>query len=290
MLQWLQSTWQTVYGVISNTVLTAFPLIHTILLIMAGCFGSMLYGKLKPALKDAFLRALGIFVILMGASQLWDSFFILQTAQFETTGTILVVVSLVAGYALGHAFALDRALGRFGVWLCRRFIKDKPRRTLKELKAMQENPDALPPKQETVLSAEGFLLATLLCAFSAPTIRSTLDSRTSEDALPLLVTLGFGIVVLFVLTAVYGISPVFGAIPVLAVEGILFLSYTLCGDLLTNALVNQFCLIGAVILIATGLGLGLGKRIRAANFIPAYLIPVVYGLVMLLVNKLVEAA
>ena len=58
----------------------------------------------------------------------------------------------------------------------------------------------------------------------------------------------------------------------------------------TNALVNQFCLIGAVILIATGLGLGLGKRIRAADFIPAYLIPVVYGLVMLLVNKLVEAA
>ena len=44
----LESTWKTVYGFISNTVTTTFPLLHIILLVMAGCLGSMLYGKIKP--------------------------------------------------------------------------------------------------------------------------------------------------------------------------------------------------------------------------------------------------
>ena len=138
------------------------------------------------------------------------------------------------------------------------------------------------------------MLATMIAAFGSPTIRGTLDCQVTEDALPMLVTLGFHAVVFFLLTALFSSNAVFAAIPVLAVEGLLLLVNTLWGNLLTHTLVNQFCLIGAVILIATGLWMGLGKRVRTAHLIPAYLIPVIcggiYKLVMLLVNKLIETA
>ena len=54
---------------------------------------------------------------------------------------------------------------------------------------------------------------------------------------------------------------------------------------MTPALVGQITLVGAVILIATGLGLGLGKKYRTANLIPALFIPAIYGLIILLAEK-----
>ena len=103
MLVWLQTAVDSVYGVISDTVLRFFPLINLILMIIAGCFGSLLVGKIKPALRDALLRGLGLLVLLMGCTELWNGFFVLQVGQFETTGTMLVVVSLVLGYGLPAA-------------------------------------------------------------------------------------------------------------------------------------------------------------------------------------------
>ncbi len=290
MPAWLQNTWTTLYGSISHVVISSFPWINLMVIILAGCLGTLLCGKLRAAAKDALLRALGVFVALMGASQLWNNFFVLQTGQFETTGTFLVVVSLLIGYALGRAFSLDLALGRLGTWIFSRFVKESTERKLAVARAVSQGLPIPEPKPSTIPSAEGFMLATMIAAFGSPTIRGTLDCQMTEDALPMLVTLGFHAVVFFLLTALFSSNAVFAAIPVLAVEGLLLLANTLWGNLLTHTLVNQFCLIGAVILIATGLWMGLGKRVRTAHLIPAYLIPVIYGLAMLLVNKLIEKA
>lgn len=289
MLETIQNTWLTVYGVISEAVISAFPWINVILMVMAACLGSLLCGKIKSAVKDALLRAVGLLTILMGASQLWNNFFVLQTGQFETTGTFLVVISLLVGYAFGHAFALDRAIGRFGVWLFRRFVKETPKQKIIRVEGTIQIQPAPEPKPDKLPSAEGFLLATVICAFGSPTIRGTLDSQMTQDALPLLATIGFHVLIFFLLTALYSANVALAAFPVLAVEGILILAGNLCGGLLTHTIVSQFGLIGSVILIATGLGLGLGKRFRTAKLLPAYLIPVIYGLVMLLVDQIIEA-
>ena len=290
MLDWLQSTWNTLYGFISQTVLTTFPLINTILVIIAGCFGSMLFGKIKPQYRDALLRALGIAAMLMGASVAWDGFFVLQTGQFETTGTILVVFALLLGYVFGDALAIDRALGKLGVWLHRLFMKKDPTVQAKEQKAPATEGAPVVPvlKEANKPSAEGFILASVLCALSAPAVRYAVESQLGEDAIPLLVKLGFDLLVIFLLAALYGSNVTFAAVPMLVVEGGLVLITKVWGDLLTPTLMGQLTLVGAVILIATGLGLGLGKKYRTANLIPAYFIPVVYGLVMLIVDKLME--
>lgn len=289
MLDWLEKTWNTIYGVISQTVLSTFPILNIVLVVMAGCFGSMLFGKLKTSVRDPLLKLVGIIAMLMGASVAWDGFFVLQTGQFETKGTILVVFSLLLGCVFGEGLAVERGIRKLGTWLCGLF--DKKART-----SQAKSPKA-PVTDETVnneLTAkkkagnEGFLLATVICAFSAPNIRCAIESQLNEDAIPLLVKLGFDILVIFLLAALFGSDVTFAAAPMLVVEGALILITKLWGDLLTPALVGQITLVGAVILIATGLGLGLGKKYRTANLIPALFIPAIYGLIVMLAEKAFE--
>lgn len=289
MLEQIEKLWDTVVVTIFNTVTSTYALLNLILVVMAACFGSMLFGKVKAPLKDALLRGLGVFTFLMGASQMWDGFFVLQTGQFEASGTVLVLISLLIGYFIGNAFTVERQIGRLGVWLCKLFYKKSDKKPVASQKATaKEVPSA--PQAESIPSAEGFMLAALICAFSAPTIRYTVESQLIGDAVPLLIKLGFDFVVFFILAAIYGTSVVFATLPLAAMEGILFFVYTVWGGFLTNALLDQLTMIGAVILMVAGLTLGIGKKTRAARFIPAYFIPVIYALVKLLVDKLLASA
>ena len=70
----------------------------------------------------------------------------------------------------------------------------------------------------------------------------------------------------------------------------MLIANALCGDLITNTLMNHLRLVGAVILVTAGFSLGSGKRVRAPRLVPAYLIPVIYGLAMLLATGAMEAA
>ena len=291
MLDWLEKTWNTIYGVISQTVLSTFPFLNIILVIMAGCFGSMLFGKIKAPVRDALLKTVGIIAMLMGASVAWDGFFVLQTGQFETKGTILVVFALLLGYVFGDALAVDRLFDKLGAKLSGLFTKKTPPAQAKDPKtpAPAEIPVAGTLQKGKPVGNEGFVLATVMCAFSAPNIRYAIESQLNEEAVPLLIKIGFDILVIFLLAAIFGSDVTYAAAPILVVEGVLILITKLWGDLLTPALIGQITLVGAVILIATGLGLGLGKKYRTANLIPALFIPVVYGLIMLLAEKAFEA-
>lgn len=280
MLDWLENTWNGFCAFLSNTAVTTFPLLHIILLVMAGCLGSMLCGRIKPALRSPLLRLTGILFLIMGASEVWDGFFVLQVGRFETEGTFLAVISLILGYVFGSALDLERRLGRLGVRMYRRFVKSPAPKT----------PDAPSPsaaRESSSPSGEGFVLATLACAFSGSTLCYAI-ADDSFEAGPLLAKLGFCFLTVFLLSAVYGANVTFAAIPAVAVEGVMLLVNHFRGDLLTVTLMNQLMLIGGVILITAGLSLGLGKKLRAAHFIPALLIPVIYGLVLTLADKLTE--
>lgn len=276
------------YDALSGVILSAFPFVSPLLMLLAGCLGALLYGKIKEPVQSVLLRALGLLVLLMGGLELWNGFFVLQTAQFETQGTVLVIFSLIIGYAFGYAFSLERVIGQMGEWLFGRFMRpSKPRKS--DIIA-QAKGQAVRERKTCPPSAEGFMLASVLCGFSSTTVFSILDLQMTEDPLPLLLRLGFHALVFFLLTALFGSSVSFAVVPVLAVEGILFLVGTVAGDLITYNLTNQLRLVGAVLLLAAGAALGCGKRVRAARLIPAYLIPLIYGIASTLIMRLYETA
>lgn len=293
MLEMIQSFFTASVQFLVKLLISAFPFINAILIVVAGCLGTLLYKRLQPVWRDIMTRTIGLAVLLLGISELWDSFFVWEDGQVEIAGTMLVVFALLVGGVFGYALDVDRLLGRLGVVLYRLFEgRDTDKNPAGNGHGGKNQKEELPPE---LLAAEvirvqqrteGFTMATVLCGFSSTVITHFLVGRMTDDSIPLLVKLGIDFVIIFALTAIYGSGTPFAAVTVLLSEGVLGLVYTLWGDLLTPEILDQTALVGAVILLVGGIQLATGKKIRPANLLPALLIP---GLYTLLVTKIEEA-
>ncbi len=330
--------------------------VNVLAIIVAGGFGVMLRGKLKVRYQEMLLQAVGLAVILMGAVGLWDGFFVLENGQLETTGTMLVIFSLIVGWVFGEALCLEKGLDRLG-HVFRRFTereeqKDAAKGNKSTGKASTKTPAApkanskteapadiaqasaegtasgtaggavaagvlggavggaiyaathkekrkrpklselpthdLPVSRTGSLFADGFTMATIICAFNALAFNGTFADGWEGDHKLLFMKAAFDALIIFALATVYGLGVSYAALPTFLVEGIMLIFVNWKPELLTETLMRQLSLIGSVMLIIAGLNLLLGRKWKAANLIPALLIPPIYGLAIKLVEEAAE--
>ena len=274
ILELLNSLW----GRVSQAVISAFPILNTIIVLGAGCLGTLLYGRFKRSTRDIIIKCLGIAVILFAISELWNNFFVLQDGLIEAEGTLLVVIALPMGWLFGEALAIDRGLGKLGLLLNNLFEEKKPEDKNKDEKPTPEDTARLVLARED--RATGFIIAFTLCGFSSLIFTRFLEGRINDDPIPMLITLAFDFVLVFWLAAVYGSGTPFAGLGVLVSEGALGIAYSLWGDFFTPKLMGQLALTGGMILLFGGISLCRGKRFRAANLIPALFIPIIYTVAM----------
>ena len=284
ILELLTSLWDRV----SQAIVSAFPILNTIIVLGAGCLGMLLYGRWKRGTRDIIVKCLGIAVILFAVSELWSSFFVLQDGQLEAEGTLLVVVSLPLGWLFGEALAIDRGLGKLGLLLNSLFEEKKTEDRGKDAKLTPEENARLVLARED--RATGFIIAFTLCGFSSLIFTRFLEGRINDDPIPMLIKLAFDALLVFWLASVYGSGVPFAGIGVLVSEGLLGIAYSIWGDFFTPKLLGQLALVGGMILLFGGISLCRGKRFRAANLIPALFIPIIYTAVMEKVETAVEEA
>ena len=134
-----------VSGILTKTLVSAFPIINILFILTAAGFGTMLHRKLSSRYRDIAALCLGGFLLLTGVSQLWDHFFVLDNGQLETTGTMLVVVALPLGYLFGEALLLDKGLAKLGQLLRRLFIGDSSAEADKGSKKDKKPPQPIQP-------------------------------------------------------------------------------------------------------------------------------------------------
>ncbi len=146
----------------------------------------------------------------------------------------------------------------------------------------------LPNPRSGSLFADGFALATLLCAISAMGLRGAVTDGLHGDPKELFIKAIIDAVLVFALAAVYGSGATFGAVSVLVAEGLMTLLSLTVGDLLTPTLISHLCIVAAIITLGTGIGLCLGKRWKVINLLPAILISPLFGLIMMLIEKSAE--
>ena len=276
----------TLWGIVSRAVISAFPLLNTVIIIGGGCLGLLLYGRFKAGVRDIIIKALGIGVVLFAISELWNSFFVLQDGMIETEGTLLAVIALPMGWLFGEALAIDQGLGKLGLLLHRVFEEKEPA-------GKEKAPEPTPAETARLVltredRATGFIIAFTLCGFTSLLFTRFLEGRMTDDPIPMLIKLAFDFVLVFWLASVYGSGVPFAGGMVLVSEGILGIVYSLGGDFFTPKLLGQLALVGAVILLTGGISLCFGKRFRAANLIPALFIPIVYTALMDRIDKLAE--
>ncbi len=302
-------------------------IVNVLAIIVAGGLGVMLRGKLRTRYQEMLLQVVGIGVIVYGGWSLWDGLMVLQTGQLETTGTILVVFSLLVGTVFGAAFAVERGLIVLGRVFCRFSEREEAKENIRQERewkkqaiAAKRSGTAVPspttdtpldpktgapkkPKRRSIaelptydleetrtgsLYVDGFILATVICAISGMGFSGAMADGLDGSTTTLFIKTAIDAVLVFALATVYGSGVTFAALPVLVVEGLLTIIAILWGDLLTMTLQNQLVLIASVITISAGVNMALGKRLRVANMIPSLLIPPIYGIVMMIVEKSIE--
>ena len=278
----------TLWGIVSRAVISAFPLLNTVIIIGGGCLGLLLYGRFKAGVRDIIIKALGIGVVLFAISELWNSFFVLQDGMIETEGTLLAVIALPMGWLFGEALAIDQGLGKLGLLLHRVFEEKEPA-------GKEKAPEPTPAETARLVltredRATGFIIAFTLCGFTSLLFTRFLEGRMTDDPIPMLIKLAFDFVLVFWLASIYGSGVPFAGIGALVSEGLLGIAYSLWGDFFTPKLVGQLALVGGMILLLGGISLCRGKRFYAANLLPALFIPIIYTAAMDKVESAVEDA
>ncbi|NLC67047.1 MAG: DUF554 domain-containing protein, partial [Clostridium sp.] len=86
------------------------------------------------------------------------------------------------------------------------------------------------------------------------------------------------------LASTLGIGVIFSAIPVFLYQGTITLLANGAINLLTPEVINEMSAIGGILIMAIGINiLGL-KKIKVGNMLPAILLPIIYYLIVSLVN------
>ena len=282
-------TLEPLFATLKHALLAGFPFINVFVILVAGMFGANLYEKPDAQTKHLMLKLLGVAVVLFGINEAWQSLFVLQEGVLETKGTLLVVVSVLLGWLFGEALMLDRLLAKLGILLSRFFAPKPTPMELAQLKKSKPTPEELSAESKKLCDcAEGFVIATVLCGFSSTLFTGFLEGRASGEAAPLLIKLAFDLVLVFTLAVIYGNGASLSCIPVLCTELFLWLADAKWSEILTEDLLRQTALVGSIILLSGGVCLMYGKRFRAANLLPALILPCAFTLAVGKITETVE--
>ncbi len=287
-------------------------LVNILSVLVGGGFGIMLRGKLKVRYQSIMYRLLGLVVFGVGVYEFTEHFFVLTGKQLELEGSLLAVVALVVGAILGYAFNLEAGFLSIGKSLSKKDVaeREKEAKRLDRLtRAVNVSLDKgiAPPKvalldrlpsydmpshYSGVLYADGFLFSMILLCANSMLMSGVMADGISGDTTILLYKSAIDFVICFCMSMLCGSAPMYAAVPMIVIDALLYVGCLLLPDQLssffTPSLTGQLGVIGAVTMLFLGIQMAFGrKNPKAANLLPAFAIPILYELLLLLITKII---
>lgn len=234
-----------------------------------GIFLSKLFSKNHrlASIPDAAMKAISVFVIVIGVKGVVDA----ENGGASKNLAIIVLLSLVIGTVIGTVINIDSLLERFGSFMERKFVKNKP-----SLTGHSELDEGRTQKS----ISKGFVSTTLTCCVGALSIMGALNSGlsggTDQDLLLTKSLLDF-ITALVFSSAFGGIGALLSIIPVFIYQGAIELGASALSGVLTGC-INEISATGSVIVVALGLNMTGATKIKIANMLPAVFLPPLFCL------------
>jgi hypothetical protein len=229
-------------------------MINTLAVILGGLIGMVFKNGLKKNMQDILMQACCVATIFIGAAGTLSKMFIIgEDGSISTTGTMLLIFSLVLGSVAGEALDIEAKMDILG------------EKIKKMVKAENDN-----------LFIDGFVNVSLIICVGAMAIVGSIQDGISGDysLLTAKAVLDFIIVVVFAST--YGLGTVFSAVPIFIYQGSITLIAALGGSFLSDAIINDLSFIGSALIFCVGVNIGFGKKFRVGNMLPALLVPIAY--------------
>lgn len=221
--------------------------------IAGGSLGLLFRGGLKARFQEIMMQALGLATIFIGAAGALKGIFVLNGSSIETSGTLVMIVALVIGSAIGEWINIEDKMEVFGAWL-----KDKAKG--------KDDPKFV----------EGFVTATLVICTGAMAVVGSIQDGLHGDATMLYAKACLDLVIVLVFASTLGKGVLFSAIPLGLFQGSITIFAGAIAPLLTDKIISDLSFVGSMLIFCVGVNLVFGKKFRVGNMLPALLIVVIY--------------
>ena len=222
--------------------------------IIAGCCaGLIIKGGLPRRIQDTISNAVGLCVVFTGVTGALKGLMSVSGTGFETRDSLVTVICMVAGAAMGEWINVEYRLEQLGEW-CRKKV---------------------PGAQASGTFTEAFVSSSLLFCVGAMAIVGSLEDGLSHSYNTLFTKAVMDGVLSIVFTAALGIGTLFSIFPVGIYQGSITLLAGVVKPYLSDLMVGRISCIGSVLIFGLGLNLVVGSKIKIGNLLPAVFMPVI---------------
>jgi uncharacterized membrane protein YqgA involved in biofilm formation len=224
-------------------------LVNFIAIIAGGMLGTLLKKGFSKELQETLMKAMALCVLFIGI-----------TGVLKGQSSLLIIISMAVGCIIGETFKLEQRFNTFANKLERRFTKNPDKSTF----------------------AQGFVTSSLLFCVGAMAIVGSFESGINGNHSTLFAKSLIDGIVSISFAASLGAGVLFSSALVLAYEGLITFAAGLLQPLLTGDVIADMTAIGSLLIIAMALNMLKLTEIKILNLLPAVLVPVIYGLILML--------
>lgn len=231
-------------------------LINCALIIAGGIIGLVFKKAVSENMERSIHKATGVAVLVVGLCGILSTMLKSNSdGKIESSGELILVVSLALGTFIGEALKFDLRLEKG----CR----------------------AIENKFKMSNFAQGFITATLIYCIGAMAIMGSINDGLFGDS-SILITKGIidGITAI-ILSATLGFGVLFSVIPVFIYQGSMTLLATLLENVLVGQLLSNICMVGYALVMCIGINFlqNNDEQIKTVNMLPAIFVPIVYEII-----------
>jgi len=214
-------------------------IVNTITVIIGSITGLLFKKGIPKKITDAIMIGIGLCTVSIGISGL-----------VQDVNTIILIISIVLGAAIGTALDIDSKINHMGDYLSKKFKSSDDKTSV----------------------SEGFVTACLLFCIGSMTIVGSLNAGISGDNKMLYTKALLDLISSTMLSASLGIGVLFAAAFVFVFQGALVLLAQYIAPFLTPETIAQLNGAGSLLIFALGLNIVGITKIKIANYLPAIII------------------
>ena len=239
-------------------------IVNVIAIIIGGLTG-LIGGKLlTKRFQDMITMSCGLATLFLGAGGALSKMIIIDSGTLTTLGSLMMIVSLIAGALIGEALRIEDHLDQFGEWL-----KEKSGNG----------------SDNSFVSA--FVTASLTVCIGAMAIVGSIEDGIYANHSILFTKAILDFIIILIMTSSLGRGCIFSAVSVGIFQGLVTAFSRLIQPFMTEPALNNLSFVGNIMIFSVGLNLMLsvwhpdpseGRRIRVGNLLPGLVIAVIWAL------------
>ena len=221
-------------------------IVNTTTIVVGAVIGSYLKRGIKPQYQQALFNAMGLCSLALGFNAFCQN-------MPKSNYPVLFIVSLALGSLLGFMLRLDERFKR---------LVDRKKR-----------------KEEGAPLSEGLSTGILLYCIGTFSMVGPVLSALYGDNTYLYTNATLDLITSAVLATTYGIGMVWAAPVLFCWQGMFYLMAKLSAEAITDDVRTELCIVGGVLIAASGLSILKIKDCKTINMLPAFLVIIVFFLV-----------